>query len=74
LVTKNHPILTNNGVKKAENIQLQDFLIVQNELIGSFNESKIISIKKLKVKDIHVYNLITENPFYLVENVVVRVK
>ena len=74
LVTKNHPILTSSGETRAENIKVNDKIIVFDNLKNIFIDAKVLSINKKTHLKIKVYNLKTTKPIYLVDDVTVLMK
>lgn len=72
-ITGNHPILTTNGIKKAQDILPTDVLFYFDPTTNEFSEVKIRSISKIPFTG-KVYNLKTTLPNYIVENIVVMMK
>jgi hypothetical protein len=72
-ITGNHPILTTNGIKKAQDILPTDVFFYFDPTTNEFSEVKIRSISKIPFTG-KVYNLKTTLPNYIVENIVVMMK
>jgi hypothetical protein len=69
--TDNHPLLTNNGVKKIGELSLSDKLKYYNMSTGLVEECEILNIVKNNKKVNAVYNLkfSNKNSFYLVNGI-----
>lgn len=72
-LTGNHPVLTKNGIKKAENLIKTDIIYFFDSSKNEFLEANIASIKKNTYTG-KVYNLKTNMPNYLVQDIVVMMK
>jgi intein/homing endonuclease len=68
--TQNHPILTNNGIKKILDITLVDKLVYFNSTTKKFEECEILSIVRNNRVVNEVYNIqLNSNNLYLVHGV-----
>ena len=73
-MTGNHPLLTTKGVKKAENLTSNDTLLLYDRTLNTYVEVHIGEISKQHFSALNVYNLITSEPYYTIEDVVVLMK
>ncbi len=73
-MTGNHPLLTTKGVKKAENLTSNDILLLYDWNLNIYVEVHISEISKQHFSALNVYNLITSDPYYTIEDIVVRMK
>ncbi|MBM77217.1 MAG: hypothetical protein CL846_01925 [Crocinitomicaceae bacterium] len=73
-MTGNHPLLTTKGIKKAENLSSKDILLLYDWTLSAYIEVHIEKISKQHYSTLNVYNLITSEPYYTVEDIVVLIK
>jgi hypothetical protein len=69
-VTQNHPVLTNNGIKKISDITTSDKLVYFNSMNRKFEECEILSIVRNNRVVNEVYNIhLNSDNLYLVHGI-----